>query len=145
MAEHHEQAMPTQQPANPLWSALWLQRALRFISAAHKRRQQNRPYQSWLCQSAVVKNSAKHHLLQILSLLLKAQCRLNLAKPVKKNQNQSHAWNPSISICSICTQYKHKIKRWRAIWASKRAKIAKAQRTQFAQHSDLAYKCLATS
>jgi hypothetical protein len=90
--------MPTQQPANPLWSALWLQRALRFISAAHKRRQQNRPYQSWLCQSAVVKNSAKHRYYKKLSLLLKAQCRLNLAKPENKNQiNQLHQNHPSVS------------------------------------------------
>ena len=91
--------MPTQQPANPLWSALWLQRALRFISAAHKRRQQNRPYQSWLCQSAVVKNSAKHRYYKKLSLLLKAQCRLNLAKPENKNQlNQLHQIYPPVFV-----------------------------------------------
>jgi len=38
--------------------------ALRFNSAARKRRQQNRPYQFWLCRSGVVKNSANSPLLQ---------------------------------------------------------------------------------
>jgi hypothetical protein len=56
---------------------------LRF-TAAHKRRQQNRPYPIGLCPKWSSKELGESPFL-LLSLLLKAQCRLNLEKI---NQNK---------------------------------------------------------
>ena len=59
---------------------------LRF-TAAHKRRQQNRPYPIGLCPKWCSKELSESPFL-LLSLLLKAQCRLNLEKANTNNSRR---------------------------------------------------------
>ena len=82
----HEQALPTQHTCERYkGSHLLLLYMLRF-TAAHKRRQRNRPYPIGLCPKWSSKELGESPFL-ILSLLLKAQCRLNLEKINKEERN----------------------------------------------------------
>jgi hypothetical protein len=58
---------------------------LRFIAAC-KRRQRSRPYPIGLCLKWCSKELSESPFL-LLSLMLKAQCRLNLAKIIKEKKN----------------------------------------------------------